>query len=381
MHALVEVPADPFRVFEALRDALAGSGPAVLPVPDSPAAALRRAETHRTEVVAEVPKRVVAVVETSGTTGRPKRVMLSAGALLSSAAAAEASLEGPGQWLLALPAHYIAGLAVLVRSIAMETEPVALVAERFTAAGFASLTDRLEHPRKYTSLVPVQLARLLDDHDGLVALRRYDRVLLGGQAPAPSLLERAADAGVRVTVTYGATETCGGCVWDGAPIGDTRVEIIDGLVHITGAVLAEGYLDDPAGTQDAFPEIEGMRWHRTRDRGALRDGRLTVLGRADDTIVSGGLKVSLSTVEAVVRGMPGLDDAVVVPVERRDWGQAPAVITTGLADESAVRATLVDALGPAATPATVLRLDALPLLDSGKPDRVALTALAQQRIP
>ena len=169
---------------------------------------------------ARVPQRVAVVVETSGSTGAPKRVALSADALLASAAAAQAALGGPGQWLLAVPATYIAGINVMVRSITAATHPVVLSSGPFTADGFAAAIRRMDGDLRFTSLVPAQLARVLDGGDAAVdAARSLDRVLLGGQAAPRELLARAAAAGIRVTRTYGSSETCGGCVYDGVPVG------------------------------------------------------------------------------------------------------------------------------------------------------------------
>ena len=336
----------------AVRDAL-GGGAAVFPA-DSPSGG----------IPSHVPQRVALVVGTSGSTGRPKRVALSADALLASAAAAESALGGPGQWLLALPLTYVAGLNVLVRSIAAESSPVTTAAGDFAAA-VASMT----HERRYTSLVPVQLARLMDSDPG--ALQRFDRILLGGQVIPPGLLSRATQLRLKVTRTYGSSETAGGCVWDGVPIGDTRVRIVNGRVELAGSVLAEGYLGDPARTAESFRD----GWYRTDDTGSLNDGVLTVTGRVDDTIISGGIKVSLAAVELAVKAVSGLEDAVVVAARHPQWGETPVVVAMVDVPLHVVRAATA-ALGAAAAPSRILVVDAMPLLDSGKPDRVALAALA-----
>lgn len=359
-------------VLGALRDALAG-GDAVHPLADD---APEPAGPPR-----EVPQRVALVVGTSGSSGAPKRVALSADALLASAAAAEGALGGPGGWLLALPAHYIAGINVLTRSIAAGTEPVA-VDPHLDPDAFVAAVARLEHPLALTSLVPAQLGRLLDvagpagadRPDVLAALRRFDRILIGGQRMPDALAAAADDAGLAITRTYGSSETGGGCVYDGAPIGDTRVRIRGDEVELAGSVLAEGYLDDRVRTADRFTDEAGGRWYRTGDTGAVVDGRLVVTGRLDDVIISGGLKVALGEVERRVRALPGQADAVVLPVDNGAWGRAPAVVTTAPVDDAALRAATAP-LGPQARPVAVHVVDAIPLLDSGKPDRVALRAL------
>ncbi len=359
-------------MLEALRHALSGDGPAVLPHPGS----------APDDLAAEVPQRVAVVVETSGSTGRPKRVMISAGALLASAAASENALGGPGQWMLALPAHYIAGLNVLVRSLTGELDPVLMGQEGsdegFSAEAFAHAAARLVHPRRLVSLVPTQVARLLDSPVGTAALASFAHVLVGGQATPPGLVARAEAVGIPLIRTYGSSETSGGCVYNGVPIGDTTIAIADGRVELAGSVLAEGYLDDPRRTAAAFRERDGQRWYRTDDSGDLVDGVLRITGRVDDVIVSGGVKVSLGAVEAIVRELPGLGAAVVVGTPHPEWGEAPVVVTEVAVPLETVRDAVGARLGREAAPARVLLLDRIPVLATGKPDRLAIAALALQ---
>jgi len=320
-----------------------------------------------------------ATVTTSGSTGHPKRVRLSGAAFRANSEAAAAALGEPGRWVLTLPTHYVAGMNVLARAAVWDTEPiVATGGPAFSAMGFAAVTPRTGEPL-YVSVVPIQLQRLLDSVPGLDALRRYRRILLGGQAPDPALLRRARQEGLPVTITYGSSETCGGILWDGRPIGDAEVRLVDDIVHLTGSSLADGYVladGSPDEERDAegFVELDGRRWHRTRDVGEVRAERLFVLGRTDDLIVSGGIKVSLLEVQFAVRSMPGLGDAIAIAVDRPGWGQAPAVVTTGRAELDAVRAHVEAHLGPAARPVSVTTIDRIPMLDSGKPDLQAVQA-------
>ena len=337
----------------ALRDALDGSGPAIF------------AGEGAAGLPARVPQRVALVVQSSGSTARPKRVLLSADALLASAAASESVLGGPGQWLLALPQTYIAGIGVLVRSLAAETEPVVMDPAGFTAARFVEHAEQLDHALRFTSLVPAQLARLLDAPSALPVLRRFDRVLVGGQATPAPLLERALAEGLRVTRTYGSSETAGGCVYDGVPIGSTQLRITD-QIEISGPTLAEGYLDESLNT--AF--VGG--WYRTGDHGLITDGVLTVTGRLDDVIVSGGVKVSLGELERFVQSHTPLVDAVVLAADDARWGQVPVVVATGSMDLDELRSAAIAALGAAAAPSRLVTVDSIPLLSSGKPDRLAL---------
>lgn len=364
---------DPRDVVRALRAAVLGAGPAV---------ALGGADLPD-----EAPPGTAAVVTTSGSTGVPKSVVLSRNALISSAYATAARL-GEGAWLLAVPAAYVAGVQVIVRALLADREP-AIVAgpfrpEPFAAAalGMASHVDGARVP-SFTSLVPAQLQRLLDaaEHDADVtrALRSFEAILIGGQALAPAVRERAEAAGARIVRTYGSSETSGGCVYDGVPLDGVGMRLVDGEVQLSGPTLAEGYLGDPARTASVFPvDADGTRWYRTGDGGEIVDGVLHVTGRLDNVIVSGGVNVSLDRVEAAVRGIPGLASAVVVPIPDAAWGQGSAVVVPGLAaaDErtvlTAVREAVARAVGAPARPARVVAVDELPTLASGKPDRAAL---------
>ncbi|PZF12714.1 o-succinylbenzoate--CoA ligase [Curtobacterium sp. MCPF17_011] len=363
---------DPTAVLRGLEAALAG-GPALLPVAEG-------APALPTPPPAAVPQRVALVVETSGSTGTGKRVALSSDALLAGAAAADAALGGPGVWVLALPTHYIAGLNVLTRSIAAGTTPVVLPSGHFDAGVFADAADRLvvgpAAPRRYTSLVPVQLARVLDDPRATAALSRFDAVLVGGQATPTALRERARAAGIRVVTTYGASETSGGCVYDGAPLGTVHAELVDGELQLTGPMLAEGYLDDPARTAATFTERDGHRWYRTGDAATIVDGRIRVTGRLDDVVISGGEKVPLGAVERIVRELPGQHGAVVTRRTSGEWGEVPVVVTEQPVDLQLVRSRVGDALGRAARPGEVIVVDRMPMLASGKPDRRAVRTLA-----
>jgi len=346
-------------VLPELRAALAG-GDAIL------------VGTTTDDLPVAVDERVALVVETSGSTGRPKRVALSADAVLANATASEAALGGPGQWVLALPTHYIAGLNVLARSIVAQSDPVTVEGEHFTAAAFLEAVDGMTIPERFTALVPAQLATLLDDPAAASALAGFRRVLVGGQATPRALLERAALAGVTVTRSYGSSETSGGCVYDGSPIGQTQVRVVDGEVQLGGPTIAEGYLDDPALTAGRFLDDPGMRWFRTADTGTFEGGRLTITGRLDDVIISGGVKVSLGAVERLLHEN-GFADAVVVRAADERWGEVPVAFTASDDDPAAALAAIEAALGAAARP-RMRSGSVIPMLPSGKPDRVSLAA-------
>lgn len=358
------------------------------------------------------------VVATSGSTGRPKRTVLTTASLRASAEATAARTGGHGQWLLCLPAHYVAGLQVLARSVIAGTRPVPMPPGPFDPLVFARTARGLDHDVRHVSLVPTQLARLVDAAqdvtDGLgaerarrvaEALGRFDAILLGGSAVSPHLLERARGLGARVVTTYGMSETCGGCVYDGAALEGVSVRF--GAVEDTGAaaagvpapggaqhdgpgriwlggeVVTPGYLDDPVQTAAHVRVAEGRRWYRTDDLGELVDGRLAVHGRTDDVLVTGGVKVSAGVLAAALRADPGVAEAVVVGIPDPQWGQSiaaavvPAPIPAGVEEDLRLRlgSAVREALGPAAVPKHWRFPAAMPLLATGKPDRAAVREL------
>lgn len=384
-------------VLPRVEAALDGSGPALLPyAAGSPAPGTSGTFSTAAgsgEAEPRLPDGLAIVVGTSGSTGRPKLALLTARALRASAQATHRRLGGPGGWVLALPAHHVAGIQVLVRSVVSGVAPLAVdTGDGFTAAAFAATTARLSGPgRHYTALVPTQLDRLLRDADGAAALRRYDAVLVGAAAAPAALLAEAERQEVRVVTTYGMSETAGGCVYDGVPL-DCSAYRLDGTggIELGGDTLAEGYLGDPALTAAAFtrdddPGVDaGPAWFRTDDIGFRDDhGRLVVEGRVDDLITTGGLKVSPRLVEhAVLAHLTGVREALVVGVDDPEWGQRVglAVVLPDRAVAPTVadlRARLRDILPAHAIPTRVVALPRLPFLGPGKPDRAAVsTALS-----
>jgi O-succinylbenzoic acid--CoA ligase len=344
------------------------------------------------EVLEEVPHGVAVVLGTSGSSGTSKRTMLTADNLVASAMSTHEVIGGAGRWLLALPALHVAGLQVLVRSLVSGTTPEVLDLDGgFDCGRFAEATERLatSSDRRYTALVPTQLARLLDDPEALRALRRFDAVLVGGAALTAADRERATVAGVRVVTTYGMSETAGGCVYDGWPLPVTHVHIDnDHHVVLGGATVALGYLGRPGLTADAFAvDADGVRWFRTDDLGAFDDdGRLEIRGRADDLINTGGLKVAPGPVEdAIARFVPGIIDAVVVGTPHPMWGEAVSAAVTlrrGAPTPSLrdARAALRGVLPDHALPQRLLVLETMPQRGPGKPDRRALIAQFGERL-
>ena len=367
----------------ALADALNGGAPVVPVAPG----------TDPDEIVAlqqrELPEGTAVVVRTSGSSGTPKAVALSADALRASAEATAERFGGHGQWLVSLPTHLISGLQMLVRSELAGTQPVFFDGS-FDAAAFLEQAEMLESERRYVSLVPVQFARLVEyveqDRAAAEVLRRFDAVLVGGQTMSLSLRSRAHALGIGVKRSYGMTETAGGCVYDGVEIGDTRVRIRAGEVQIAGSSLALGYVGDAELTGRVFVTEEGrdgvpVRWYRTGDSGELLGGMLTVTGRLDRVIISGGVNVSLDEVERIVREHSGWENAVALGASHPEWGERVSLVVDIERDGAGPRlafeqvsAALRASLGPAATPEWVTEMDEIPRLPGGKPDQTAIGA-------
>ncbi len=376
------------RLLEALAAALDGTGPAILPLdPGLPADRLdllidafgpasietaggtKRLPAARPGVRPEV----AVVIATSGSTGQPKGTELSAAALLSSARATLRRIGAhPGdRWLCCLPPSHVSGLQVLVRSLLSGTAP--LVAARLTAGAIAAAGCA------YASFVPTQLRRLIDDGADLTALRA---ILLGGAAIPPGLLAAASAAGGTVLTTYGMSETCGGCVYDGTPLDGVTVRIgDDGRIRIAGPVLFSGYRLRP----DLTALARDGRWFITSDLGGKdAAGRLLVRGRADDVIITGGENVVASEVAAVLGSCPGVREAVVIGRPDAEWGeQVTAVVVP--ADPAAppalaaLRAHARGRLPGYAAPRALVLVTRIPLLPSGKPDLERLRSPAQPR--
>ena len=371
------------RLVELLAAALDGSGPAIAPLDAGlpPArlaeliAALGPGSVEDAEGVTSarsgphegVAEGTAVVVGTSGSTGVSKGVELSAAALRHSA---RASLDRVGarpgeRWLCCLPVTHVAGLQVLVRSLVGGTEPVlATSADPGTLAASGCA---------HVSLVPTQLQRLLghDSADQSTPLAGFSCVLLGGAAAPASLLDAARDARVPVVTTYGMTETCGGCVYDGVPLDGVRAEIRDdGRIWISGPVLFSGYRGGPPAPADG--------WFRTGDLGVLdAAGRLAVRGRADDVINTGGHKVVPGEVAAALQTCPGVRDAAVVGQPDPEWGErvVAVVVPADPGDPPTLellRLHVRERLPRYAAPSRVVMVDAVPMLPSGKHDIVRL---------
>jgi O-succinylbenzoic acid--CoA ligase len=264
---------------------------------------------------------------------------------------------------------------VLVRSVLAGTTPVELdVSDGFDVTELPSAVSRLGPGRRYASLVATQLAKALADPAATAALAELDAVLIGGGPLPKPILDAAGSAGISVVQTYGMSETAGGCVYDGVPLAGVRVRVAaDGRIVLGGATLAKGYRNpvDP----DPFAE---PGWFRTDDLGALDDsGLLTVLGRADDAISTGGLTVLPEPVEAALCTHPAVGECAVFGLADDRLGQrvvTAVVVRAGSAPPTLdeLREHVTHTLDATAAPRELHVVDALPRRGIGKVDRSAL---------
>ena len=386
---------------------------------------------------AEVAEPIALVVGTSGSTGTPKRTALTARALAASAAATENFFAGnagaASQWLLALPAHYIAGAQVLARSVLAGTSPVIArsVTEpvHFSPEVFLQAVEQMSSARRFISLVPTQLHKLLESADTdprlgaeiHEALSSFTGILLGGAPASADLLAAASALGLNTVTTYGSAETAGGCVYSGSVLPGVRVELVPeegmpavpdiegkpaqvGRIWISGAHLASGYIGDAARTAEHFfTAADGTRWYRTDDYGLLSpvaapdsnencsEPRLQVLGRSDDVLISGGVKISARAVATVLEEHPAVREACVVGLPDARWGTAIAAAVTlvpsadaaptenspALTEElcAKLRARCAEKLGAPAAPKQLSILPDFPLTSTGKPDRAEIYSI------
>lgn len=376
---------------------------------------------------------IALVVGTSGSTGTPKRTALTARALAASAAATErffgSNSDAASQWLLALPAHYIAGAQVLARSVLAGTAPVIArsVTEpvHFSPEVFLQAVEHMSSARRFISLVPTQLHKLLESADANPhlgaeiheALGSFTGILLGGAPASTDLLAAATTLGLNTVTTYGSAETAGGCVYSGSVLPGVRVELVPeegmpavpdtggkpaqvGRIWISGAHLASGYIGDAARTAEHFfTAADGTRWYRTDDYGLLApdsnkncsEPRLQVLGRSDDVLISGGVKISARAVAAVLEEHPAVREACVVGLPDARWGTAiaaavtlvPSVSVTPAENRPALneelcallRARCAEKLGAPAAPKQLSILPDFPLTSTGKPDRAEIYSI------
>ena len=440
-HAVIlsaDEPADPQEILRAFERSLTGGLPNSAHDSQDP-----RGQT-------ESPESIALVVGTSGSTGAPKQTALSVQALRASARATERFFadypsadsvkqrrvvsEDPAQWLLALPAHYVAGAQVLARSALAGTAPVVAASVTdgvsFTPEVFLNAAERLSCARRFVSLVPTQVHKLLEAAEASPALGseiydalgQFTGILLGGAPASASLLAAARELGLNVVTTYGSAETAGGCVYSGTALPGVRLRVIPedaglldssvagdasaggtpniGRIWLGGEHLASGYLGDSARTTSHFfVDAHGCRWYRTDDYGSLtptapnaseNEGApmLNIVGRSDDVIITGGVKVSARAVAAVLESHPAVREAAVMGIPDARWGSAVAAAITLRGASGAqsapdtseatcdmLREFCTDKLGAAGAPKFLRIFADFPTASTGKPDRQAIYSM------
>ena len=407
--ALIAVTVPPgmggvLKLASVIGPALDGTGPAIAPMADSPEFIVRQTLEALRPNDPEFPLEsddIAIVSATSGSTGTPKGVLLSKQALEASATAFGNRFGTNNRWVVSMPAHRIAGIMVLVRSwfhnSPFEIDPSVGGARTFESAAFAATTMRAVRESAadgralMVSLVPTQIARLLESGSvGIEALQSYDLVLSGAAATPQPMLNRMRELGIKVSVSYGMTETCGGCVFDGRPLDGVKVslgtkdDVEPGRVTISGPVTASGYRLRP--DLDAVSFISGQV--QTHDAGKLdSSGLLHILGRLDDVVTVGGVNVALSAVESLIRNHPAIEDVAVIDLQDELWGSIPisyVVTRYHITDTSnlisEIQSTIRDQISRAAVPRTVQFVASLPMLDSGKIDRISLRMQAANEV-
>mgnify|MGYP001645035930 CR=1 FL=1 len=398
----------------------------------------------------EGPESIALVVGTSGSTGAPKQTALSVRALRASARATErffadypsvgsakpqrAVSGDPAQWLLALPAHYVAGAQVLARSVLAGTTPVVAASVTdgvsFTPEVFLNAAERLSCARRFVSLVPTQVHKLLEaaeDSPALGseiydALGQFTGILLGGAPASASLLTAARELGLNVVTTYGSAETAGGCVYSGVALPGVRLRVVPedgslldssvagdaaaggppniGRIWLGGEHLASGYMGDSVRTASHFfVDADGCRWYRTDDYGSLTSSApnapenegapmLNIVGRSDDVIITGGVKVSARAVAAVLESHPTVREAAVMGIPDARWGSAVAAAITLRGASGAqsapdtseatcdmLREFCTNKLGAVGAPKFLRIFADFPTASTGKPDRQAIYSM------
>ncbi|AKK04704.1 acyl-CoA synthetase (AMP-forming)/AMP-acid ligase II [Corynebacterium mustelae] len=366
--------ANPYPFLDALEESIA-SQRTLLPVPADEPARARILHNHM-RAGEEISPDIAVVVATSGSTGTPKGAQLTPANLVASADATHHFLGGAGAWLLALPAHHIAGIQVLVRSLVAGIDPIVVdVSQGFHINDFAqaAATLRAESSRCYTSLTPLQLLKAMDTLQGIEALRLFDAILVGG-GPLRSDDRRAArDLGISVVSTYGSSETAGGCVYNGQPLAGVTIRVEAERILIAGPMVAAGYRN--------FPEHEAFSrpgFYLTSDTGYIDNGLLTVTGRIDTIIDSGGLKIHPEVLEQTLLDVPGVDNVCVVGVPDARLGQAIAAAYVGVTSPHDIIAAL-DELPRWQLPKQLKRVPELPLIGPGKVDRLKVVEFFSSR--
>jgi O-succinylbenzoic acid--CoA ligase len=298
------------------------------------------------------------IIETTGSSGIKKRVVLSIDAISASAELSNARINATSGdvWSLLLPTNHIAGVNVLARAIKLDSKVVGV-----------------DETADYTAIVPTQLHRaLFGDKKLLEHLQKCKSVLVGGSPASKTLLELATKAGINVITTYGMTETSGGCIYNNRALPGVSVEADEtGRLMIKGPILANGYENN----QELWNENFKDEWFLTNDLGTVKDNEVLVIGRSDDVVLSGGENVSLIAIEnELAANFPDVN-FLATSITDFEWGQKICLISNIEIDHLQVSQVLKDKLGKQFVPKDFLVVEQIPQIGIGKPDRVKASQL------
>lgn len=349
-------------------------------------------------------------------------------------------------WILAIPGQHIGGFLVILRSVLAGKRPHLLpLSEGFSGHKLAGLIRQLEKrktnitpPRTiHISLVPTQIQRCLKEAESTDALKQLSQILIGGAATSQKTQKEIRKAGLKATYTYGMTETCGGCVYDGIPLPGSAIRLKSGRVYLQCSGMMTGYLDEPPGKglvripkqekSEENGEDIGYDWLKTNDLGQLTVGyggesesietqkeaekprlrRLEILGRIDRVAVCGGKKIPLGIVQNAIDKLghtnpigtaselaPWLEHSVVTKIPDTDWGEIVTVAVTATATTELfpkslpsetlkenlqkLRTALEDTLPKHYLPRAIVFVAEIPLLANGKIDQIRLEQKAAE---
>ena len=282
------------------------------------------------------------VISTTGTSGAVKKIEIPREVLLATSIAANKYLGAKPDdiWSLLLPTNHIAGINVLTRAYLLGTEVVTV-----------------KEVANFSAIVPTQLFSALNGDDELLKhLKSCNKVLVGGAKLSEALLKKGLEAGINVVTSYGATETCGGCVFDGTPLEGVEIQINSGLIEV---------------------RIEGLNsgnWISLNDLGEIKDGKLIVNGRADDVFISGGENLSLNLIEEFLQNNYPSQEIYPLSIPDSKWGEALAIIS----DQefpTTLDQDISEKLGKLYIPKYRKIVAQIPLIGIGKLDRKSLSEL------
>jgi o-succinylbenzoate---CoA ligase len=318
---------------------------------------------------APAPAGTAAIVVTSGTEGVPKGVELTRDGMEAMGRGYTAGLgaDGADRWLACLPLHHVASLGALARSYV--TGVPSTVHDGFDVERVAR--SPRDEGTTIVSLVPTTIRRLLQAG---APLHEFRLVVSGGAPCPPALRARAERAGVRIVDAYCLSETWGGFALDGTPIAGAEVRIGQHRdeILVRGAMVTRGYRFDP---ERSAAVLDAGGWFHTGDAGRIDEqGRVHVVDRLKDLVITGGVNVSPTEVEAVLARHPDVDDVCVVGIPDDEWGELVVAVVVPRAGASApgveeLRAFARDRLSGPKLPRAVRTVDAIPRTGSGKPMR------------